>query len=154
MEKIEEQIKTQFYKAFDDLLTESLSGDNPDWSWLVRLYGELRQRICMLTPRRSDIHRELAENMDIELFEQMVTNGAFRAQEMWNLVSYVFDLLKEREAPARNANTTETVQELYASFSKKGATIATFVPVFLKTAHQKIDEIEHDKQEFLKQFKK
>ncbi len=154
MEKIEEQIKTQFYKAFDDLLTESLSGDNPDWSWLVRLYGELRQRICMLTPRRSDIHRELAENMDIELFEQMVTNGAFRAQEMWNLVSYVFDLLKEREAPARNANTTETVQELYASFSKEGATIATFVPVFLKTAHQKIDEIEHDKQEFLKQFKK
>ena len=108
----------------------------------------------MLTPRRSDIHRELAENMDIELFEQMVTNGAFRAQEMWNLVSYVFDLLKEREAPARNANTTETVQELYASFSKEGATIATFVPVFLKTAHQKIDEIEHDKQEFLKQFKK
>ena len=66
MEKIGEQIKTQFYRAFDDLLTQSLSGDSPDWSWLVRLYGELRDRIFMLTPRRSDIREELEENMDVE----------------------------------------------------------------------------------------
>ena len=154
MEKIGEQIKTQFYRAFDDLLTQSLSGDSPDWSWLVRLYGELRDRIFMLTPRRSDIREELEENMDVELFEQMISNGAFRAQEMWNLVTYVFELLKTREAPARNESTTNIVQELHSIFSADGVTIATFVPIFLRKAHQKIDEIEKDKQEFLKQFKK
>ena len=154
MEKIGEQIKTQFYRAFDDLLTQSLSGDSPDWSWLVRLYGELRDRIFMLTPRRSDIREELEENMDVELFEQMISNGAFRAQEMWNLVTYVFELLKTGEAPARNESTTNIVQELHSIFSADGVTIATFVPIFLRKAHQKIDEIEKDKQEFLKQFKK
>jgi len=101
-----------------------------------------------------DIHKELEENMDAELFEQMISNGAFRAQEMWNLVTYVFELLKTREAPARNESTTNIVQELYSIFSTDGVTIATFVPVFLRKAHQKIDEIEKDKQEFLKQFKK
>ncbi len=154
MEKIEEQIKTQFYKAFEDLLTESLSSDTPNWEWLVRLYKELRDRICNLTPRRTDIHGELYENMDAELFEQMVTNGAFRGQEMWNLVDYVFSLIKQREAPARNASTSEILQELQELLQQSTTSIATFVPVFLRKAHQKIDEIDNDKKEFLKQFKK
>ena len=125
-----------------------------DCSGLIIGNREVRDRICNLTPRRTDIHRELYENMDAELFEQMVTNGAFRGQEMWNLVDYVFSLIKQREAPARNASTSEILQELHELLQQSTTSIATFVPVFLRKAHQKIDEIDNDKKEFLKQFKK
>ena len=153
-EHLEKQVADQFHRAFNDLLIESLSGDKPDLDWLTRLHRELRDRICFLTPKRKDIHAELYENLDSELFGQMIKNEAYSPEDMWKLVSYVFSLLKEREAPARNKSTDKLIESLYVAFSKEGATIATFVPIFLTSAHQKIDEIEKDKEEFLKQFKK
>ena len=152
MERVEKQIKQQFYKAFNDVLTQSLLGEDPDWNWLVRLYSELRDRLCQLTPRRTDIHQEIKESMDVELFSQMIRHDAFKPDDMWKLVNYVFAMIKSREAPVRNKDTELELNMLYTEFNKEGITIAKFVPLFLKTSHARIDVIEKDKTEFLKQF--
>ena len=94
MDKLEKQIEEQFHKAFGDLLTNSLKKDKPDWNWLLRLFEELRNRLCSLTPRRIDLHREIHEAMDIELFDQMIKNNAFDAVSMWKLVTFVFERIK------------------------------------------------------------
>ena len=141
-------------KAFDDLLEENLKSEDPDWEWLTRLYKELRDRICSLTPRRQDRVKEIYENMDAELFHQMISNNAFDPTSMATLVNYVFGQIRLLEAPARNASTDQKLEELHETFRSEGTTIGSFVPIFLKEAHKKIDEIEQDKEKFLAQFKK
>ena len=154
MENLEKQIREQFHKAFDDVLTESLKKEEPDWDWLVRLFKELRDRLCALTPHRRDLHIEIYEGMDVELFEQMVKNNAFDAVSMWKLVNFVFGRLKDLESPARNKVTDTKLSELYAEFTKPDTILATFVPIFIKEAHEKINQIEKDKKEFISSLKK
>jgi len=154
MERIEKQIREQYQKAFNDVLTQSLTGDNTDWDWLVRLYSELRENLCQLTPNRKDIHTVIRDSMDVDIFSQMIRNEVFKPKDMWELVTYVFGLIKEREAAARNKMTDQVLQKLYSDFTKEGATIATFVPQFLHQAHARINLINEDKAKFLAQFKK
>ena len=80
---MEKQIREQFHRAFNDLLEESLSGDKPDWDWVVRLYSELRDKLCQLTPNRTDLHDEIKDSMDLEIFSQMIRNDVFKPDNVW-----------------------------------------------------------------------
>lgn len=48
-----------------------------DYTPLLGLVAELRDKIIGLTPRRRDLAAETCEAMDVELLEQMVEYGAF-----------------------------------------------------------------------------
>lgn len=48
-----------------------------DYTPLLGLVAELRDKIIGLTPRRRDLAAETCEAMDVELLEQMMTHGAF-----------------------------------------------------------------------------
>ena len=154
LQAVKEQIKTQFKKAFDDLLEESLKSDTPDIDWLCRLYEELRTRICNLTPRRKDRIAKIHEDMDLDFFKQLVSHNVFDAVSMDSLIKYVFSEIKQLESPARNVETQAELEKVLKIFYTEGTTLATFVPVFLRSAHSCIDKIYDDKQKFLDQFKK
>ena len=145
---MEKQIKEQFHRAFNDLLEESLAGDKPDWDWVVKLYSELRDKLCQLTPNRADLHDEIKDSMDLDIFSQMIRNDVFKPDNVWALVAHVFKLIRERESVGRNKETDTIVKELHDYFIS-GATIATFVPEFLRQAHMRIDLINEDMEKFL-----
>ena len=151
---VKEQIKTQFKKAFDDLLEESLKSDTPDIDWLCRLYEELRTRICNLTPRRKDRIAKIYEDMDLDFFRQLVSHNVFDAKSMDSLINYVFHEINQLESPARNDETQAELKKVLELFHMEGTTLATFAPVFLRSAHSCINKIYEDKQKFLEQFKK
>ena len=46
-------------KAFFDLIEKALSEEQPDPEWITRLYAEMRDKLCALTPRRTDMHKEI-----------------------------------------------------------------------------------------------
>lgn len=48
-----------------------------DYTPLLALVAELRDKIIGLTPRRRDLAVETCEAMDVELLQQMMTYGAF-----------------------------------------------------------------------------
>lgn len=48
-----------------------------DYTPLLNLVAELRDKIIGLTPRRRDLAAETCEAMDVELLEQMMDYGAF-----------------------------------------------------------------------------
>ena len=130
LEGVKNQLKTQFQQAFVDLLEENLKKDNPEWDWVKRLYQELRDRICNLTPNRKDRIEDIHEHMDVELFYQMISHNAFDHTSLYNLVCYVFEKIKELEAPVKNIITETKLDELKELFSKEETTLASFVPVF------------------------
>ena len=108
LRKVKEQLKTQFNKAFVDLMESNLKSDKPDWEWISRLYKEIRDKICNLTPNRKDRIKEIHEKMDVDIFYQMVSNNAFNGRSLSALVEYVFKHIRELEAPAKNVVTDET----------------------------------------------
>jgi len=73
---------------------------------------------------------------------------------MDSLIKYVFSEIKQLESPARNVETQAELEKVLKIFYTEGTTLATFVPVFLRSAHSCIDKIYEDKQKFLDQFKK
>lgn len=48
-----------------------------DYTPLLGLVAELRDKIIGLTPRRRDLAAETCEAMDVELLQQMMSYGAF-----------------------------------------------------------------------------
>ena len=108
---VKEQIKTQFKKAFDDLLEESLKSDTPDIDWLCRLYEELRAKICNLTPRRKDRIAKIHEDMDLDFFRQLVSHNVFDAKSMDSLINFQKNILN-----IINYFTTLTTKFLKSNF--------------------------------------
>ena len=149
LEGVKNQVKTQFRQAFIDLLQQSLESDTPDWDWVKNLYAELRDRICNLTPRRQDRIKEIHEQMDVDFFYQMVSHNAFDATSLTKLVCYVFEKIKELEAPAKNVITDAKLDELKTLFGQGGTTLASFVPVFIMSANERLDDVYKDREIFM-----
>ena len=63
-----------------------------DYTPLLRLVAELRDKIIGLTPRRRDLAAETCEAMDVELLEQMVEYGAFDVVSVLLVVGWLFQV--------------------------------------------------------------
>jgi len=109
---------------------------------------EIRDRLISFTPRRQDLVEQIKEAMDVELFDQMLRNNAYDGQQIYNLVQFVFDKIKSLEAPARNNSTNALLAELEAKMADSSTTFSSFVPMFLRHAHTKLDEIRSDIQNY------
>ena len=48
MERVQQQIRENYEKAFFNLLKEKVASDPPDYDWLIRLYTEIRDKLCKL----------------------------------------------------------------------------------------------------------
>ena len=64
MERIHQQIRENFEKAFFDLLKQKVAEDPPDYEWLVRLYTEIRDKLCKLVKRDSTMWKDMQEKLD------------------------------------------------------------------------------------------
>ena len=63
MEKLEEQIREQYQKAFWDLVDR----DPPDTEHIRKLVDELRDVLCNFVPSRVDIHRLIHKDLNGEV---------------------------------------------------------------------------------------
>ena len=146
---INRQMKKQFYKAFRDLLKERVCENPPDYKWIVKLYDEIKTRLCTILKKGSQKREEIEEKMDVELFEQIIKNGAFTGKDMHGLVNYVFDKCMELQSKERDEYTIEKRNELLAMMVNENCTFADILPEFILSANQCIDYIYIDLHNFL-----
>ncbi len=144
-ERLEKQIRDNYLRAMDSLLEQSLI-DN-DFDWVVRLYDELRRRIAQQIPTRVDLHQEISENMDVDIFRQCLEHGAFSGEDLHRLIAYVFSWFERLQAPARDRETAAKKAEVLAAMSS-GRTFGQIVPLFLRACHTILDQIEADAAAF------
>lgn len=107
---LEEAIENQLLRSGNPAASGSGTDGNTYWATMERnvaaedytpllgLVAELRDKIIGLTPRRRDLAAETCEAMDVELLEQMMAYGAFdvvravfvgRAMWMWSPAVHV-----------------------------------------------------------------
>ena len=143
LDKLNQQMDTQFKKAFFDLLEEKVGEEPPDYDWITRLYQEIRTRLSSLLREDSKTRKEIEDSMDVELFRQMIENKAFGAVELYNLIEHVFELCKKLGSPARD-NEVDKYKFQVLGLMKNNGTFAQIVPLFIKNANECIDNIYKD----------
>ena len=152
LEKLNEQFKNTFDKAFDDLLEQKVAEDPPDYDWITRLYAELRDRLTNLLKKGSSLRTEIEEKMDVELFSQMLKENAFTGDHMYALVNYIFDNCERLQSPGRDEHSALKRKELIDFMNGGNCTFAKFVPLFIRNTNECIDFIYQDLHEFLKEL--
>lgn len=143
LNSLNQQMDTQFKKAFFNLLEEKVREEPPDYDWITRLYQEIRTRLSSLLREDSKTRKEIEDSMDVELFRQMIENKAFGAVELYNLIEHVFELCKKLGSPARD-NEVDKSKFQILGLMKNNGTFAQIVPLFIKNANECIDNIYKD----------
>ena len=125
-----ERIREQARAAFADRVTAALvSGSEEDVEWVAALYAEMRDGLCALVPRRSDVHERLRASFDVDFLKQRLRHRAFDAPAVRSIVLSSYAALAQLQAPSRDGPTARQQEELLALLDEKGlaAAVAQFV---------------------------
>ena len=152
--RLTEQVKETYKRAFFDLLEEKVGASPPDYEWLTRLYGEIRSKLIALLREGSQLRVEIEETMDCDFFNQLISNNVFSPENFYATIRYVFAKCKQLGSPGRDAETDAKLQEIVDFVDSGEATFATLVPLFIKNANECLDTIYEDVKALSERFKK
>ena len=144
---LQSRLQTQMRKAYWDLLEKEAScrplGEKTV-GWIVQLYTELRGRLAGLTPRRADLHQELAAAMDTGALEAQLRDPAgVPPADLRRVVEYVYTKLLNLCAPAQDqALRCDRAVLLGLLDTGYDVTLGTFMVELLQRVHRAVDEIE------------
>lgn len=142
MEKIENQIKDQMYKAFFNLIDENIESENPDCKWLSNLFLEIKLRLLNIVTKDGKIYKKINEDFDVELFNQMIENKVFNYDSIVKMVNNSFYWILQLQAPIRDEYTNKAKEKVLNSEPNK------IISTFLKELHICIDYIYDDINSF------
>jgi len=139
MDELRERLSIQMRRAFFDSLENKLEADDKSEAieWLVRLHGELGQRLAAVLPSKK---RDIADRLDNELFGQQLRAGAYGSEQLGPLIEYTWALLRMACAPDMDADVQAAYDTVAASLVP-GAAFSTVVPLYLRCAHAQLDEV-------------
>lgn len=151
--RLTEQVRETYKRAFFDLLQEKVASNPPDFEWLTRLYGEIRTKLISLLRVGSPLRVEIEQSMDCDFFKQLISNNVFSPEDFYTLIRYVFEKCKQLGSPARDAETDAKLKEIVDFVDSGEATFATLVPMFIKNANQCLDTVYEDIKALSERFK-
>lgn len=108
------QIEETMRQAMNDRVSEVVCGraSREDAAWILSLVHELRDRVNALTPRRSDLHDELATHIDDTLLLQMLRNNALDATDLVPFRDVIFRRIETLCAPIQDRCVCEWKEQI------------------------------------------
>ena len=140
-----DRIRIQMRKAFFDRLGEDIRGG--DFESTFELLEESKNRICAVVPKRTDIHAQLNESIDIAYFKQMVKHNAFETNHiksiMEALINHIKSLGSEHDEPFHEIFRTQIEVRF-----QRGEQLDIILPFFFDETMLRLDKLEHDIESF------
>ena len=140
-----ERIRKQMRKAFFDRLGEDIRSENFDSTF--ELLEESKNRICAVVPKRTDIHSQLNESIDIPYFKQMVKHNAFETSHIRGIMETLIDQIKslgsEHDEPFHEIFRTQIEVRF-----QRGEQLDVILPFFFDETMLRLDKLEHDIEAF------
>lgn len=138
MEELQKRLAQQMRLAFFDKLSDDLEAEDPQAvDWLIKLHQELVMRIAALRPARKE---EILDKMDTGIFGRKIKAKAFRGEEMSQLVTFCFEVLREIVAADMDDQLEASHTEVVSKMLEPEPKFSVIVPVFLRTVHDLLDE--------------
>ena len=150
-QSLTQQIETTMTKAFFDLLQENIKKDPVDYDWLLRLFQEIRTKLTQLLKPTNKLYIEIEENMNDQLFKQMLQHGAFDVNSFMGLVNFSFDICLRLGAPVRDKITVGKKDEILSAVDKT-QDFTEIIPLYIRNIHSCIDQIYDDIQDMPKHY--
>lgn len=144
MERIQQQIKEQFHKAFYDSIAEAVSTTPPNIEYIVRLYTEIRDRLSSMVKKDGPTFQQIHSDFDVDFFEQLLSHNVFDGNSLLGLVNTTYKWIGDLQKPARDSPTAASKQRVLVA----GTTMTEVVPVYIKEVNQCLDVLEKDLKEF------
>jgi len=132
-------------KAFWDIFTEEI--ERNDYSRLFIILDEIKTRLKALTPNRQDIHTDIDQNIDIDLYKQMISNGAFETEDFMKLIEYLVTKIKQYIAPVHDTEIGHWVTKLYENIGDK---YSKTLPAFFEEYYNYLEITEKEIADFRK----
>jgi hypothetical protein len=148
---IDQQIENTMTKAFFDLLQENIKKVPIDTAWLLILFQEIRTKLSQLLRPTNKLYIEIEENMNDDLFKQMVQHNAFDVESFLGLVEFSFDICMKLGSPIRDKITVEKKNEIFEA-TKTTSDFTEIVPLYIKNIHMCIDTIYDDIRDLPKHY--
>jgi hypothetical protein len=148
---ITQQIESTMTKAFFDLLQENIRKVPIDTDWLIRLFQEIRTKLIQLLKPTNKLYIEIEENMNDELFKQMLQHNAFDIGSFMGLVEFSFDICMKLGSPIRDKMTVEKKYEVINA-TRTTEDFTEIVPLYIKNIHKCIDQIYDDIRDLPKNY--
>jgi len=136
--KIKEQIRDNFRKAFYDSIDSTVNSKEPDYVWIINLYTEIRDRLTRYLKKDKDTYKQINAEFDVDFFEQMIKNDVFDFNSMIKLVENTFFWIEKLQAPARDEYTREAKNRVLEIKSAK------IVAEYIKEVNTCLDFIDED----------
>lgn len=116
LDKVNKQIKDNFYKAFFDKIKETVKSDKPDYEWILLLYIEIKNKLLSLTKKGGKTYKQIDESFDSELFYQMIINDVFDVNSMVKLINNTYSWIEKLQSPARDKELKESKVNKYIDY--------------------------------------
>lgn len=135
-----QQIYETAHSAFWDIFYRQLLEVPPNYTMLLNLLTDLRNRLCKFVPNRPDICEEIHESIDIELITNMITNNAFDDESLKKLCLYIISKVKSFQPQIMDDDVNLWETNMLEHF-KKQFNYADFLPIFLRSVFNMLDNI-------------
>ena len=146
--KIKEQIRDNFRKAFYDAIDSTVNSKEPDYDWIINLYTEIRDRLTRYLKKDKDTYKQIMEEFDVDFFSQMIKNDVFDFNSMIKLVKNTFFWIEKLQAPVRDEYTREAKNRVLDVKSAK------IVAEYIKEVNTCLDFIDEDMIKFYCEIEK
>ncbi|CAL5067873.1 unnamed protein product [Urochloa decumbens] len=123
---LEKRVREQMVNAFWDIVTESITGDKPDYSLLVRLVAEVRDFLKELSPNKK-LKDEIADKIDIEILSQVLSSGSQtqNAQYLGQILQYSLDMVRKLSAAAKEDEMKKNHDKLLSELAASSEQVAS-----------------------------
>ena len=129
-EKIEEQIKTQYTKAFFDMILEDLSQEPSKLDHITSLVKELVDGLCKFIPSRKEAHEKIKEEI---LLEVNINNMPY-------IIFGLINWIEKFQAPAYD-KVTRKWREEFKSCTNYNEFIVKFLREYYEHAEKMYKEL-------------
>jgi hypothetical protein len=146
MKDLETRLSAGMKRAYWDMMEKDIS--NNDFRTTFAMVEEIRARICLLVPKRVDLHQQIAESLDIDYFKQMQSHNALTIDMVQKITNYIIDKIKELGSQS-DEPWNEIWRERVNSKFIQNEPLTVILPSFFKEAMHRIEKLEYE----IKMFK-
>lgn len=140
------EIQTLMKKAYWDKMYDDL--EKSDFSSLLRLLEELKYYMMSCVPNRHDIHKEIHESIDIELWRQMLEHNAYNKKDVIGTIEYIYLNLVSWCLKDKMLDINNERKKFTALILKENVDLKKLIVVFLENVFAHLENILEETNSF------